>query len=93
MRFGVAILTWLSCPELPWWRSRQCGPPELLGRPREDRVSAVRALWALSGLYLRGNIHYGAFLPVSNHFTGDHLGDVDYLLHVGIEHPAEVRTM
>ena len=52
-------------------------------------MSAVRALWALSGLYLRGNIHDGAFLPLSDHFTGHDLADIDDLLHIGIEHPAQ----
>ena len=41
--------------------------------------------------YLRGNIHDGTFLPVSNHFTGHHLAHIDHLLHVGIEHPAQTR--
>ena len=54
-------------------------------------MSAVRALWALSGLYLRGNIHDGAFLPLSDHLTGHDLADVDDLLHIGIEHPAQTR--
>ena len=49
----------------------------------------MRSEEGLSDIYLRGHVDDRSSSPLRHHLGHHHLGHVDHLLHIGIEHPQQ----